>query len=222
MTDQSLPPASVASPGAVLRALRRKYGWTLAEVSRLTGLNTSTLSKIENDRTSLTFEKLARLSAGLHVDILALLSEGEGRPASYTSGRRSIARGGEGNAIETGNSLNLYPAWDLLNKSMIPLVAELHAHSLEEFGELVRHPGEEYAHVLEGEVDLYTSLYAPVHLKAGDSIYFDSGMGHAYVAAREGPCRVLSLCTAPHRQRAEGLSGVPSSAAACSCTAQNL
>jgi transcriptional regulator with XRE-family HTH domain len=221
MADQSLAPRSVTKPGAVLKALRRKYGWTLAEVGRRTGLSTSTLSKIENDKTSLTFDKLARLSAALQVDILAVFGEGDGGPESRTSGRRSITRAGQGKATETRNSSNLYPAWDLLNKRIVPVVAELHAHSLEEFGDLIRHPGEEYAYVLEGEVDLYTSLYTPVHLKAGDSIYFDSSMGHAYVAAREERCRVLSLCTVPAKQRAERAVGVPPLTAICSCTAQN-
>jgi transcriptional regulator with XRE-family HTH domain len=201
MADQALPARSVAKPGAALKALRRKHGWTLAEVSRRTGLPTSTLSKIENDKMSLTFDKLARVSAGLRVDIAALFN-GDGSAEAHTgaSGRRSITRAGEGKAIETKNYSHLYPAWELLNKSIIPIVAELRARSLEEFGELIRHPGEEYAYVLEGAVDLYTSLYAPVRLKTGDSIYFDSGMGHAYIAASEGPCRVLSLCSAPETQ----------------------
>ena len=125
------------------------------------------------------------------------------------NGRRSIARAGEGKAIETRNYLHLYPAWELLNKSIIPIVAELRARSLEEFGELSRHPGEEYACVLEGEVALYTSLYAPVRLKAGDSIYFDSGMGHAYIAATEGPCRVHSICSAPETQLIAATLGSP-------------
>jgi hypothetical protein len=58
-------------------------------------------------------------------------------------------------------------------------------------------------------VDLYTSLYAPVRLKTGDSMYFDSGMGHAYIAASEGPCRVLSLCTAPETQLIAASAGRP-------------
>ena len=190
----------------MLKALRGKYGWTLAEVSRRTGFTTSTLSKMENDKTSLTFEKLVRLSAGLHVDIFALFGEMDGRAENHANGRRSIMRGGEGKAIETRSSFNLYPACDLLEKSMIPVVAELRAHRPDEPEDLVRHPGEEYAYVLEGEVELHTSLYRPVHLRAGDSIYFDSGMGHAYLAAREGPCRVLSLCAVTGKQRAEGLS----------------
>jgi len=201
MSDQSLPEKSLAKPGAALKALRLQHGWTLAEVSERTGLPTSTLSKIENDKMSLSFHKLARLSSGLQIDIAALFrgTNGEDAPAGV-GGRRSIVRAGEGKAIETRNYSHLYPAWELLNKKIIPIVAELHARSLEEFGELIHHPGEEFAFVLEGEVDLYTSLYAPVRLKAGDSIYFDSGMGHAYIAAGEGRCRVLSLCSAPERQ----------------------
>jgi transcriptional regulator with XRE-family HTH domain len=210
MTEQPFAASSVARPGGVLKALRRKHGWTLAQVSRRTGLPTSTLSKIENDKMSLTYDKLARLSSGLQVDISALFN-GEASPDRElgASGRRSIIRAGEGKAIETQNYSHLYPAWELLNKRIIPIVAELHARSLAEFGELIRHPGEEYAFVLEGEVDLHTSLYAPVRLKAGDSIYFDSGMGHAYIAASEGPCRVLSLCTAPETQLIAASAGRP-------------
>jgi transcriptional regulator with XRE-family HTH domain len=208
--EPSLAGKRVAHPGAALKALRRKHGWTLAEVSRRTGLPVSTLSKIENDRMSPTFDKLSRISTGLQIDIAALFEGGAGAEAqTAASGRRCIVRAGEGKAIETKNYSHLYPAWDLLNKRIIPIVAELHARSLEEFGELIRHPGEEYAYVLEGEVDLYTSVYAPLRLKTGDSIYFDSGMGHAYIAAAEGPCRVLSLCSAPERQLIAASAGRP-------------
>ena len=201
MSNQFPPENAMAKPGAALKALRLKHGWTLAEVSRRTGLTTSTLSKIENDKMSLSFDKLARLSSGLQIDIAALFRGANGEdPQSAVSGRRSIVRAGEGKAIETRNYSHLYPAWDLLNKKIIPIVAELHARSVEEFGELIRHPGEEYTFVLEGEVDFYTSLYAPVRLKTGDSIYFDSGMGHAYIAASEGRVRVLSVCSAPETQ----------------------
>jgi transcriptional regulator with XRE-family HTH domain len=209
-SHDTIPAASIAKPGAAVKALRRKHGWTLAEVSRRTGLPTSTLSKIENDKMSLTFDKLARLSSGLQIDISALFRGANGEDAQFgASGRRSIVRAGEGKAIETRNYLHLYPAWELLNKKIIPIVAEMRARSLEEFGELIRHPGEEYAFVLEGEVELHTSLYAPVRLRTGDSIYFDSGMGHAYIAVGDGPCRVLSLCSAPETQLIAASAGQP-------------
>ena len=73
-----------------------------------------------------------------------------------------------------------------------------------EFGDLIRHPGEEFAYVLMGEVAFHSELYAPVVLKAGDSIYFDSEMGHAYLKAAEGPCRLVATC-APRSGQGEGL-----------------
>ena len=66
--------ASVAKPGAALRAFRRKQGWTLAEVNRKTGLPVSTLSRIETDQISPTYDQLSKLSSGLNVDMAQLLS----------------------------------------------------------------------------------------------------------------------------------------------------
>ncbi|HEY5107701.1 MAG TPA: XRE family transcriptional regulator [Caulobacteraceae bacterium] len=192
---------TTAKPGAMLKALRLQKGWKLAEVSERTGLPISTLSKVENDKMSLSYEKLARISRGLNVDIGLLFAQNPSPSvAGQVSGRRSITRAGEGRAIETESYGHLYPATELLNKRFVPIVAEVRARSLVEFGEMVRHAGEEYAYVLEGAVDLHTELYAPVRLEAGDSIYFDSGMGHAYIAASAGVCRVLSICSGEESQ----------------------
>jgi len=197
-----------AKPGAMLKSLRIQKGWTLKEVSRRTGYPVSTLSKIENDRVSLTYDKLTRISAGLEVDISRLFGAHEGPAAeSGPQGRRSIARAGEGKSIESNSYSHVYPAAELLNKRLIPIVVELRAHSLDEFGELVRHSGEEYIYVLEGEVDVHTSVYAPVRLSVGDSIYIDSTMGHAYIAASDAPCRVLAICSGTEGQMIAAVGG---------------
>lgn len=193
---------TAAQPGAALKAFREGAGWTLAEVSRRTGLTISTLSKIENNRVSLNFDKLARLSAGLGIDIARLLNTAA--PAdgqAPVAGRRSITRADDGAMIETSNYKHFYLATDLLSKSFTPIVAEVRARSMAEFGELIRHPGEEFAYVIEGVIELHTDIYAPVILKTGDSIFFDSGMGHAYLAASEAPCRLLSVTTDPGHGR---------------------
>jgi transcriptional regulator with XRE-family HTH domain len=181
----------------------------LSDVSQRTGLPVSTLSKVENGKMSLNYDKLVRISKGLEIDLAQLFSPAEDNNAIKVSGRRSIARGGEGHAIETKNYGHLYPASDLLNKHFIPIVAEIRARSLSEFGEMIRHPGEEYAYVLEGEVELYTDLYAPLLLKRGDSIYFDSGMAHAYIAATDARCQVLSICSASEVQLHLAIHGEP-------------
>jgi transcriptional regulator with XRE-family HTH domain len=204
----SKPARTAAKPGAMLKKLRIQKGWTLKEVSERTGYPVSTLSKIENDRVSLTYDKLTRISAGLEIDFSSLFGAQEAAPeAAALQGRRSIARGGEGRLIDSKNYLHLYPATELLNKRMIPLIVDIRARSLEEFGELVRHSGEEYVYVLEGEIDVHTSAYAPVRLKMGDSIYFDSTMGHAYIAASDGPCRVLGVCSGTESQMIAAVGG---------------
>ena len=201
-----------AKPGAMLKSLRIQRGWTLKDVSRRTGYPVSTLSKIENDRVSLTYDKLTRISAGLEVDFSRLFGATDASAQeSGPQGRRSIARAGEGKSIESKAYSHVYPAAELLNKRIIPIVVELRARSLEEFGELVRHSGEEYVYVLEGEVDVHTSVYAPVRLAVGDSIYIDSTMGHAYVAAGSQPCRVLAICSGTESQLIAAVGGQPGS-----------
>jgi transcriptional regulator with XRE-family HTH domain len=197
-----------AKPGSVLKALRLANGWTLAEVSRRTGLPVSTLSKVENDKMSLSYDKLARISRGLEIDI-GVLFAGGGAPSAQATGRRSLTRAGEGRLIVTETYDSLYPATDLLNKRFVPIVSEIRARSLSEFAEMIRHPGEEYAYVLEGTVQLHTDVYAPVTLETGDSIYFDSGMGHAYVAVGPETCRVLTICSGEESQLIAASGGQP-------------
>src|SRR3546814_15059899 len=53
--------------GAVLRDLRARFGWTLKEMSAKCGIPVSTLSKVEHDRLTLTYDKLQQLSQRLNI-----------------------------------------------------------------------------------------------------------------------------------------------------------
>jgi transcriptional regulator with XRE-family HTH domain len=187
--------------GAALKALRRKKGWTLAEVSRRTGFSVPTLSKVENDKLSLSYDKLIRVSEGLEVDIAQLFTpvEGPAAPATIT-GRRSINKVGAGELVATRNYDYLYLSGDVTGKKFIPILTEIRAHSIEEFGELVRHTGDEFVYVLEGTLEVHTEFYAPLVLSVGESAYLDSTMGHAYIAQGPGRCRVLAVCSAAERE----------------------
>ena len=203
--------SKTAHLGNALRSLRNDNGWTLAEVSAKTGLSISTLSKTERNQLSLTYDKLVALSQGLGVDITTFFREtppngSAGQAANGTaSGRRSINRLDDGQAITTPNYEYVYLSTELLNKKFVPIVAEIHARSLDEFGPLVSHEGEEFAYVLEGSVEVHTELYAPTVLQTGESIYFDSRMAHAYVACGDGPCRVRSVCSSPEASLMESI-----------------
>jgi transcriptional regulator with XRE-family HTH domain len=190
-----------STPGAALRELRQQRGATLKEFSELTGLPISTLSKLETGKLGMTYEKLLRLSRSLKVDLTYLIREeprssGRVEPVAVL-GRREITRARKGPVVKTTTYEYQYPSSDIVRKSLNPMFIDVTARSIDEFGDLMRHPGEEYAVVLEGAVDFHCDLYKPARLEVGDSIYFDGNMGHAYVAVLDTPCRVLAICSAP-------------------------
>lgn len=165
-------------------------------MSERTGLSVSMLSKVENGQRSLTYDKLLQLSHSLSVDIARLFSDrGAEPPPNPHSGRRSVQQQGAGFVIESGVYTYTYLAQDLVRKRFLPVYMDLNARSIKEFGALLRHGGEEFALVLQGEVDLHTEIYAPLRLTPGDSVYFDSSLGHAYVNAGAGPARVLAIAS---------------------------
>ncbi|NLB58940.1 MAG: cupin domain-containing protein, partial [Gammaproteobacteria bacterium] len=65
---------------------------------------------------------------------------------------------------------------------------------------------EEYIHVLEGAIEVHTEFYDPIAVAAGEGIYIDSNMGHAYIAA-EGcdEALLLGVCSSADDQLLDSL-----------------
>ena len=61
--------------GSLLRSLRSRNGWTLKEMSQRTSIPVSTLSKVEHDRLTLTYDKLVQLSQRLNIRISELFAD---------------------------------------------------------------------------------------------------------------------------------------------------
>lgn len=182
--------------GKLLKALRARNGWTLKEMSDRTGIPFSTLSKVEHDRLTLTYDKLLQLSQRLGIRVTELFAEPDGASEAPVTARRSIGRLDRAIRVTTPNYDYHYMCPELRRKRMIPIVTNIRAKTAEEFGDLVRHAGEEYIYVLEGSIDVHTEFYDPVRLEQGESIYIDSNMGHAYVVA-EGyeEATILGVCS---------------------------
>lgn len=181
--------------GQIIRDLRARNGWTLKEMSEQSGIPVSTLSKVENSRLTLTYDKLQQMSQRLKIRMSDLFAEADPQVESITA-RRSIGRIDDSVRVNTPNYDYYYLCPELRRKRMIPIVTRISAKSLDQFGELVRHSGEEYIHVLEGSIVVHTEFYDPVALRAGEGIYIDSNMGHAYVAGQD--CEeavVLGVCS---------------------------
>jgi transcriptional regulator with XRE-family HTH domain len=178
--------------GSLLRALRARNDWTLKEMSERCGIPLSTLSKVEHDRLTLTYDKLLQISQRLNIRMSELFAEHDEASEPAVTARRSIGKIDDAVRVTTPNYDYFYLCPELRRKRMIPVLTRVRAKSIEEFGDLVHHPGEEYIHVLEGRAEVHTEFYDPIVLEAGESVYIDSNMGHAYIAA-EGCEEVLLL-----------------------------
>ena len=175
-----------------LRALRQARDWTLKQAAQATGVSASTLSKIENSLLSPTYDNLIKLAAGLDLDVAELFTASD---AHMGTGRRSLSRQGEGRQYETPYYDHRLLCTALSHKRMMPFHTRVKARSFDEFQDWSRHGGEEFVYVLEGEVELYTEFYEPARLKAGESFYIDSRMGHRVISLSKQDALVLWVST---------------------------
>src|SRR3546814_403610 len=163
--------------GAVMRGIRARNDWTLKELSAKSGIPVSTLSKVEHDRLTLSYDKLQQLSRRLNIRMADLFAEGEEESAPRVTGRRSIGTLESAVRVTTDNYDYHYLCTDLRQKRMIPILTRIRAHSAREFGDLVRHQGEEFIYVLDGRLEVHSEFYDPVAPETGDGINIDSSMG---------------------------------------------
>ncbi|WP_299078399.1 helix-turn-helix domain-containing protein [uncultured Paraglaciecola sp.] len=187
LPNAGLPPSKIQLDLKV-RALRQAKNWTLNDLADATGLAVSTLSKIENDRMSPTFDVVQKLATGFSIDIASLFSSAQ-NPLPQT--RRSVIRKGEGRPYETSVYNHLMLASDLSAKRILPFVTVIKARSIDEFEDLNAHDGEEFVYVLEGSVRFYTDFYEPADLNEGDGLYIDSSMRHACITTSQEDAKVL-------------------------------
>lgn len=183
---------AVLGLGGRVQSARKRHGWTLTQLSERCGISPSALSKIERDKLSPTYANIVRLARGLEISTSELFGGGA---VHEPEERLSVMRLDEGDAIDTANYKHFYLHMALPSRAMTPILVVHNTYSIEEFGPLVSHPGEEFTYVLSGIVDVYTGSHPPTRLNPGESIYFDSNMPHAYIAASRTPCRTLSVCS---------------------------
>ncbi len=195
MNPETLPEESTLSDppdgsalGQMVRDARKRKGWTLEEAAQSAGIGRSTLSKIENNQTRPGFDIVQRLTKALELRTPQLfLQSGQ----MDISGRRDVTKNGEGEHKETSTYTHELLCTELSSKSMLPYISTITARNVSEFDSWVRHKGEEFMYVLSGELELHTEHYRPLAMKVGDSVYYDSGMGHCCISISKSDCRVL-------------------------------
>ncbi|WP_158963727.1 helix-turn-helix domain-containing protein [Chachezhania sediminis] len=172
--------------------LRHRKGLTLQDVADRSKLAVSTVSKIERGLISPTYDRFSMLAEGLEVDVSELFAEAG---SAFAQGELAVSRPGDEGYLETENYTYemLFP--HVRGKTMVPMLGTLKPLEQMRFDRMVRHPGQEFFHVLEGRVLVQLDGADDVVLEAGESLYFDSRRGHLYASATDGNARILVVCT---------------------------
>ncbi|NPC55344.1 helix-turn-helix domain-containing protein [Caenimonas soli] len=174
------------------KSLRTAARLTLQELSAVSGVSQSALSKIENGQLSPTYEKILALAKGLGVDVAELFSDStSGTPI----GRRAVTLKGRGVVHSSPQYEYQVLCSELSGKQFLPLLATIKAHSVHDFVTLPKHDGEEFVYVVRGEITLHTEFYEPIVLSEGDCCYFDSSMRHGLVSGGKEDAVVVWVCS---------------------------
>lgn len=174
--------------GRSIRDARRAKGWTLEETGRAAGIGRSTLSKIENNQTRPSFDIVRRLTQALDMNTPQLFVQSG---QSSIAGRRDFTPKGSGEKRETSTYLHELLCPELTSKRMLPYIATIKARDISEFETWVRHSGEEFMYVISGDLIFFTEHYRPLQMTIGDSIYYDSAMGHGCISTSDEDAQVL-------------------------------
>ncbi|MEH6628424.1 MAG: helix-turn-helix domain-containing protein [Motiliproteus sp.] len=171
-----------------IKQARQQQNLTLKALSDRCDIAPSTISKIENNQLSPTFQLLQSLITALGIKPPQLFAP---TLADTRLSRRALTRRDEGVLHSTPSYQHRLLANELSQKKLLPFTSIIHARSLDSFDDWVRHQGEEFLLVLNGSVELHCECYEPVRLEVGDSSYLDSTMGHALISVSKQDAEVL-------------------------------
>jgi transcriptional regulator with XRE-family HTH domain len=156
--------------GLRLRQLRLAQSLSLAEVAQATNISASFLSLVENGRSDVSIGRLTRLVQFYGVSLSDVIP---GTPRDDPDIVRSNERGRLHSESE-GIDIYLLTS-DTRGRMMSMLLEFAPGAGRHEPG---THAGEEFIHVLEGDLLFELQGSEPRHLKAGDSAYYDAHRGH--------------------------------------------
>jgi transcriptional regulator with XRE-family HTH domain len=180
--------------GPKIRAIRLKKKMGLVELGRHTGLSPAMLSKIERAQLFPTLPTLLRIALVFSVGLDYFFAGSRDQPVVGIVRRKDRLRfrdTPDGRDVSYEFESLDYPA---VERKTSAYLAEFLPVALEK-ARRHQHPGGEFLYVLHGTLEM--RIGDAVHeLHAGDSIYFDASVPHAYRRAGARPCSAIVVTAA--------------------------
>jgi DNA-binding transcriptional MerR regulator/quercetin dioxygenase-like cupin family protein len=181
----SHPHRTAQKMGSRLRQLRRERNASLSEVAQSAGISIGFLSAVERSQMSASVGTLRKLARFYKTNILEFFGGAESNGRLVRPKQRRVLQAGPGVSMEL-------LAWGgtVMEPHLFRIAPKAGS------GESYAHEGEEFLHVLQGE--LHISLEGVEHkLKPGDSFYFDSATQHEWSNRGRKETWVLWVNTPP-------------------------
>jgi DNA-binding transcriptional MerR regulator/quercetin dioxygenase-like cupin family protein len=176
---------NAAAIGAHLRQLRSKRRLSLAQVADVVGISVGFLSALERSQMSGSVGTLRKLARFYKTNILDFFNADGPSSRQVRPAQRKVLEAGTGVRMEL-------LAWGktVMEPHLFRIAPQAGS------GESYSHEGEEFLHVLRGE--LHISLQEDeYHLKPGDSFYFESDVAHSWKNPGNTETWVLWVNTPP-------------------------
>jgi transcriptional regulator with XRE-family HTH domain len=177
--------------GQKVQHMRSNKGLSLQQLAEKTGLSKPLISQIENEQISPPISTLLKIANSLDTDISFFFQDQvqEVKTAVVRSDERIISprRHVQGKA-RLGYTYEALAAPKPFKK-MEPFMVTFEVKDPEEVIQF-SHAGEEFAFVLEGQLEFSTQEQTIV-LNPGDSLYFDSDQLHGFRAVGDTPAKAL-------------------------------
>lgn len=183
-----------AKLGNRLRTARKQLGWTLVQLAARSNVSITTISRAERGQLSLGYENVAALGQALQIDIGTLFSGDYAASMSHQG--PVVTRAGEGMVYRGPSFTYEFLATSVAGKPINPVLGTIHARKVNGPKDFAKHAGVEFVYVLTGEIEVHFESGEKVHLKKGDSLYFDSRIGHAFVTVSRQLAKVIGVITA--------------------------
>lgn len=183
---------SEKSIGERIREIREEKGYSLEDLSRITGMSPSVLSQIENHMSSPSLGVLIKLSKALEVPLGRFLGEEREEPFTIVrkDERKPAARFGTKAGVRYGYYYESL-GHGMKDRHMEPFLVTLEKVDDPSLLQPSTHEGEEFIFVLEGEVEVELAGHRDI-LQAGDAIYYHSKLPHL-VKAKDGEAKILAV-----------------------------
>jgi transcriptional regulator with XRE-family HTH domain len=179
MTEQAEP-----NVGLRIRALRKQQGLSLRALAERCGLSANAISRIERGENSPTVSSLHLLATALVVPITDFFQEDNGQAAVFVKRDQRFH-------IQEGSVAMESLGIGLRNQRLEPFLVTVEPW-MGSFADSITHPGEEFVHCLEGEIEYCVGeqLY---RMEVGDSLLFEATQPHYFHNATGTSATILLI-----------------------------